>query len=252
MSGASGYQVYRSTSPSGKYSLIKTTASLSYTNKSLKTGTAYYYMVRAYTKYGKTKVYGDYSAVTSATPMLASVAYASASATSPTAVKISWGKVSGKSGYEVWRSTSPDSGFTLLKSTSGTSYKNTKIAPFVTYYYKVRAYRKVSGVRVYSDFTAVTCAAPTLANVSGVSAVRSGATKIKISWGKVSGASGYEVLMSTAPDGAYAFIKSTTSRSYRNTKLITGVTYYYKVRAYVKVNGVKVYSADSAVVSATP
>ncbi len=252
ISGASGYQVYRSTSPDGNYRLVKTTSSLSFKNKSLKTGTAYFYKVRAYRKSGRTKIYDDYFGFASATPMLANVSGASASATSPTAVKVSWSKVSGRSGYEVWRSTAPDSGFALVKSTSGTTYKNTKLPPFTAYYYMVRAYRKVGGVRVYSAFTAVTGATPILGDVSGVSAARSSATKIKVSWRKVPGASGYEVWRSASPDSGFTLVKSTSSRRYTNTKLTAGVTYYYKVRAYVKVGKAKVYSADSAVVSATP
>ncbi len=255
--GASRYQLYRATSASGKYSLVKTTTSKSYTNKSLKTGTTYYYKVRAYKKVSGKKVYGDYSSIVSAKPVLAKVSGATAKVYSTTSVKISWSKVAGRSGYEVWRSTSPSSGFVLIKSTSSTSYKNTKLTPSVTgapvtYYYKVRAYRKVSGIRVYSDFTAVTSASPSFADVSGVGAVRSSATKVKISWGRVKGASGYEVLRSASAGGTYTVIKSTKSRSYTNTKLTTGMTYYYKVRAYVKVGSKKVYSAESGAVFATP
>ncbi len=257
VSGASGYQLYRSTSQGGTYSLVKTTAARSYTNSKLKTGTTYYYKVRAYKKVGGKKIYGSYSLVASAKPVLSNISGFKASAYSPTAVKVSWGKVSGRSGYEIWRSTSPDSGFKLVKSTSSASYKNTGLTPSVTgspvtYHYKVRAYRTVSGVRVYSAFTAITSASPMFANVSGVSAARSSATKIKVSWGKVTGAGGYEVWRSTTPDGDYTLVKSTTSRSYTNSGLTTGVPYYYKVRAYVKVKGIRVYSALSGAVSTTP
>ena len=68
VSGATKYQVYRATSKGGTYSRVAETNSLSYTNKSLKDGTTYYYKVRAYhTESGK-KVYGSYGAVVSATP----------------------------------------------------------------------------------------------------------------------------------------------------------------------------------------
>jgi hypothetical protein len=122
----------------------------------------------------------------------------------------------------------------------------------VTYYYKVRAYRKVSGTKVYSDYSPVTSAMLILADVTGVKAVRSSATKIKITWRSVSGKNGYEVWRSTSADGEYTLVKTTTSRSYTNTGLTAGTTYYYKVRAYVTVGGVKYYSGYSAVVSATP
>ncbi|MDR3645309.1 MAG: fibronectin type III domain-containing protein, partial [Clostridia bacterium] len=66
--GASGYEVYRSTSASGTYSLIKTTTSTSLVNTGLTKGKTYYYKVRAYRMVGSTKVYGAFSAVKSAKP----------------------------------------------------------------------------------------------------------------------------------------------------------------------------------------
>ncbi len=257
VSGASGYQLYRATSQNGKYSLIKTTTSKSYTNKSLKTGTTYYYKVRSYKTVSGKKVYGDYSTVVSATPVLANVSGAAAKAYSATGVKISWDKVSGRSGYEIWRSASPNSGFALIKSTKSTSYKNTKLTPSVTgkpvtYYYKVRAYRTVSGKRVYSAFTAVTSASPAFADVASAAAAATSPTTVKVSWGKVSGRSGYEIWRSTSPDNGFALIKSTKSTYYKNTKRTPFTTYYYKVRAYVKVGSKKVYSAFTTAASARP
>jgi fibronectin type 3 domain-containing protein len=250
--GASEYELYSSTSPSGGYRLIKSTTRTSYTNKSLKTGTTYYYMVRAYMKVGRAKVYGSYSTTASVLPMISSVTSISASVYSPTGIKISWNAIAGKSGYEVWRSTSPDSGFVLIKSVSGTSYKDAKLPPITPYYYMVRAYRTVARVRIYSSFSPVASARPVLGGVTGVTAVCRNATKIKLSWRAVSGKSGYEIWRSTSPEGGFALLKSTTSRSFTDSRLITGTTYYYMVRAYVTVNGVRYYSSFSAVVSATP
>ena len=257
VSGRSGYEIWRSTSPGSGFKLIKSTSGTSYKDTKLTpsvTGSpvTYYYKVRAYRTVSRTRVYSDFSAVTNATPRFADVSSATATASSPTTVKISWSSVSGRSGYELWRATSADGEYTLVKSTTSTSYKNTQLAPFVTYYYKVRAYVKAGSVKVYSAFTPVTSETPVLADVTGVRAVRSSTSKIKISWAAVSGKSGYEVWRATSADGEYTLVKSTTSASYSNTGLIAGVTYYYKVRAYVKIGTVKYYSAFSWVVSATP
>lgn len=54
-------------------------------------------------------------------------------------------------GYEIWRSTSPDSGFTLLGSVTGTSWDDTPVALATTYHYRVRA---VAGDWVSSAATA--------------------------------------------------------------------------------------------------
>ena len=74
----------------------------------------------------------------------------------------------------------------------------------------------------------------------------------KITWEKVSGASGYEIYSATSKNGKYKkvmTIKKGGTVSYKNTKLKKGKTYYYKVRAYRTVNGKKVYGAYSSVKS---
>ncbi len=61
--GASGYEVYMSTSKTGKYTLIKTTGTLSYVKSQLTRGKGYYFKVIAYTNVQGKKVYGSYTPV---------------------------------------------------------------------------------------------------------------------------------------------------------------------------------------------
>ncbi len=76
-----------------------------------------------------------------------------------------------------------------------------------------------------------------------------GKKKVAIKWGKVTGASGYDVFMSTSKSGKYKGIKSANQKTYTFTKtgLTKGKTYYFKVRTYKKVNGKKIYSAYSTI-----
>jgi uncharacterized repeat protein (TIGR02543 family) len=250
--GASTYQLYRATSEFGKYTLIKTTSLTSYVNSSLKTGTTYFYIVRAYGTFGGVRVYGDYSASAPLTPRLASVSIATAAAYYPTSIKVSWNAVAGRSYYEVWRSTSPDSGFVLVKKTSSTYYKNTGLIPNTTYYYIVRAYRVVSGIKIYSNFSPMASATTVMGTLTGAKAVRTNATTNKISWAAVTGRTKYEVWYSSVADGEYVYLKETTSTYLSHSGLLTGTPYYYKIRAYRLVGGIKYYGDFSGVVSATP
>lgn len=91
------------------------------------------------------------------------------------------------------------------------------------------------------------------ASIAKVSKVKvGGITKnaAKVSWSKVSGASGYEVYRATSKNGTYKKIKTTKTTSFRDTKLASKHKYYYRVRAY-KTNGKNIVSgALSATVSA--
>lgn len=82
------------------------------------------------------------------------------------AMKLSWtvtDSVSGEAvtegidGYEIYKSTSKTSGYSLLSSTGGTAFKNTtKLTKGTRYYYKVRAYRMVGEKKIYSPYSNVT------------------------------------------------------------------------------------------------
>jgi len=105
----------------------------------------------------------------------------------------------------------------------------------------------------YIAITAVVASAKPVPAVPGSFAVaRYSSTSIKASWVAVSGASGYEVFRSTSLSGTYTLIKTTTAISYINTRLTTGRTYYFKVRAYRLVGATKIYGAFTAVKSAIP
>ena len=69
-------------------------------------------------------------------------------------------------------------------------------------------------------------------------------------WKKVSGANGYEIYRATTKNGKYTnikTIKNNSTTSYINSKLASKKGYYYKVRAYINVNGKKVYSSYSSI-----
>lgn len=156
--GVSGYQVYRATSKNGTYKRVKTvnSAATSFQNTKLKSGKTYYYKVRAY----KGSTYYPFSSISSKT--------LAAKVTKPKAPKIStkagkrkitvkWKKVAGATGYRIYRATNKNGKYTAVKTVKSktASFTNTKLKKGKRYYYKVKAYKTVSGKRVYSNFSNV-------------------------------------------------------------------------------------------------
>lgn len=86
---------------------------------------------------------------------------------------------------------------------------------------------------------------------SAPKASAAGLTKgAKVNWGKVTGASGYEVYMSSNRKKGFAKICTSSSmQSYQKTGLIKNRTYYFKVRAYTKVGKQIIYSSYSSITS---
>ena len=70
---------------------------------------------------------------------------------------VKWSKVSGATGYKIYRSTKKSSGFKCVKTVSGSTvkYVNTKLKSKKNYYYKVRAYKTVCGKTFYGGYSAV-------------------------------------------------------------------------------------------------
>ncbi|WKA53984.1 InlB B-repeat-containing protein [Planococcus shixiaomingii] len=257
-SEAYGYEVHRSTSATGTYSLVGTVTSdskLSYTNNGLTPGKTYYYKVRAYgIASGGKKVYSAFSNSVSAKPELTTVS-AKAIAAGYNKNKVSWSKVSGANGYVVYRATSKSGTYSTVKTiTSGSllSYENSGLTAGKTYYYKVRAYRTVSGKSAYGPYSSIVSAVPALASPLKLTTAKTSSTSIIASWSKVNEASGYELYRATSKSGTYTKVKTQTSGSsisYTNTSLSKGKTYYYKVRAYRTVSGKKIYSPYTTIVS---
>jgi uncharacterized repeat protein (TIGR02543 family) len=78
-------------------------------------------------------------------------------------------------------------------------------------------------------------------------------TEITISWNRVANATGYEVWRSTSLNGTYTLVRNVTSGStlsWRNTGLVADRQYFYRVRAYTTVNGVRAFSPYTATINA--
>lgn len=157
VSYATGYAVYRATSKKGTYKYIGKTSKNYYTDAKRTTGTTYYYKVRAYRTVNKANKYGAYSAIVYAKALPATPVLTAKNA-GTRKIKLSWKKISGAHGYEMYRATSKNGKYALAKrvaSGSTLSFTNTRLTRGKTYYYKIRAYRTVKRSRKYGAFSTV-------------------------------------------------------------------------------------------------
>lgn len=157
---AASYQVYRSTKKDGDYQNIKTIDSVgtsSWTDSSVKTGKTYYYKIKVVVKTQNGNQTSGFSNVKSAKAVPAKTTL-KAKASNAKNVKLTWSKVKGANGYEIYRSNSKDGKYQKVKTISKggtTSYKDGKLKKSTTYYYKIRAYRKVDRKKVYGSYSSV-------------------------------------------------------------------------------------------------
>ncbi|MCQ4635216.1 RICIN domain-containing protein [Anaerovorax odorimutans] len=157
--------------------------------------------------------------------------------------QIIWSPSQGAESYQVYRSGSAEGSYGKIGYAAAASFTDRGLTPGKTYYYKVRACGDTQGRTAASVFSGAVKVSPGLA-VPTVK-VKRGKKRAVVTWSAVSGKSGYQVYRSRTAKGKYKKCKTTASRRYTDKKVKRQKKYYYKVRAYKKVGGKKVYGAFS-------
>ena len=144
--GADHYVITRATSASGTYSKIGTTTENFYLDTSAANKT-YYYKVAAVTAAGVSSPYSGYKAIKRMVPapVITSITLADTGS-----AYVDWTEVPGAVGYEVYRSTKENSGYTKIKTTMANGTFNI-LEKKPVQFYKVRA---VMADGTYSPFSA--------------------------------------------------------------------------------------------------
>lgn len=229
-SGATKYDIYRSTNDTSNFRKIKTITSTKFTN-TVKTGATYYYKIVSYTNKAK----GGESSVVSATAVCAEPTNVKASSKSDTSAKITWKKTSGAGLYAIYRSNSKNTGYTLLTNVSNnkSSYTDKTVSPGTKYYYKLCAVSR----NVEGKMSKIVSVSIKPAAVKNLTVKTAGGKNVTLTWSASNGATIYHIYRSTSSTKGYKEIGQTTELSYSNTKLTNGKTYYYRVYAIAgKIN----------------
>lgn len=132
------YEVWRSTSLNGNFTKIDTPYTWWSEDNNYIRGNTYYYKIRGINYNGETS---EFSHVVSCTVPLAKPTL-SLRVVGTNSIKLSWNKVNGATGYKIYRSTSANGYYSLVKtitSGSATSWTNTGLKQGQAKYYKIRA-----------------------------------------------------------------------------------------------------------------
>lgn len=238
--GADGYLVYRRNN--GKWQQIAKVKgnNLTYTDKTTKIGTKYTYTVKAYTDLEDETVYGGYNktgVTLTQTYYKSSVKLTSAKATSTKAIQIKWKTRSKADGYIIYRKTPGSKWKKIATVGKKSSYTDKKCKSATTYLYTVKAYTKVNGKTIYSNYDNSGIVATTKMLKPTIKVSSKTKKKATISWSKQSNVSGYAIYRKKA-GGKWSKIKTLNFKksSYVDKNLKSGKTYYYAVKAYIKAN----------------
>lgn len=151
--GATGYRVFIYDKETKSYEAIGNTTKTSFKIDDLNSNTSYKFAVKAYAKTASGNVWSDGNTKLTVrtlpgTPTL------SLSQDEGT-VNLKWSKIQGATGYVVYYATSKNGTYKKLTTTKNTYCKTNKLEEGESYYFKVRAYTKISDGNVYSAYSSV-------------------------------------------------------------------------------------------------
>ena len=218
--GATNYVIWRKTAD-GSWGIHTSTNTTNFVDTSVVSGTEYSYMIVAENNTGCGDYSNELSVMYVKAPVISDVANTAGG------IKVVWDKVSGVTGYNVYRVEQNKTNWKKIVSVTDNTYVDDTAVVGVDYRYTVSAF--ISDVESAYDTTGV--AGMNFGTVTSISATRiiDGA---KITWNKLDRADSYEVFRKTANDSSWKSLDKVNVNSYTDTSISSGVLYYYMVKAY--------------------
>ncbi|MCR5785916.1 MAG: fibronectin type III domain-containing protein [Eubacterium sp.] len=244
--GVYGYKVYRQATGESGYTLVGTVrgGTAYYIDNEVAGGTTYSYKIKAIHNLRSGEVTGISSTAISITPESIGVAEVpeipgvvsdlTVSATTVTTVSLSWSAVDDATGYYVYEYDSDgDCENMKIVSSSSTSCKFTGLKTNTEHSYNVVAIRKTTN---YGTLVGDACDKVTAhtkpSKVKNVKASIVRSTRIKLTWSKVSNATGYIIYVYNSDTKAWERVDKVKTTYCIVRGLSASTTYKYKVLAY--------------------
>ena len=247
---ATGYRVYIYNPSKDKYQKYATTSDTSIKIRNLKSAQKYKIKVRAYKKKNGKKYFGAYSPVVKTSTLPEQVKSLKVTNQSDTTISLSWNKVTRATAYKVYVYNNSSKKYEYKQSTYTNSIKLTGMNPAKNYKIRVRAYKKLDGIKYYGEYSNIIEAKTTPSKVTGLNEYDYSLNSISLSWDKISSECTYRVYMYNSNKKTYEKQGETKNTYLKITNLNPASEYKFKVRAFVKINGDKYFGPYSNIIDA--
>lgn len=158
VSGTTSYTLYRATSAAGTYSQVSASVSSPYVDAGLAASVTYFYKVSACNLSGCSVPSGEGSGMTLAGGGAVPAAPGAPTVGSATAnsLAVTWSPVGGATTYLLFRATTSGGSYSQIAALSGTSFTDSGLSAFTSYFYRVAACNAVGCSDSSSEGTAST------------------------------------------------------------------------------------------------
>lgn len=241
---ATSYNIYRSLTENGTYTLIANVTTTTYIDTGLIQNTTYYYRVEAINETESGTLTAPVNATTTAIEAPSNV---TATETTATSIVLNWTAVTNAERYNIYRAVNAIGPYVLINTTTGTTYIDTGLTPNTTYYYQIITVQDNVEGNTSNPLEVKTEALPVPTTPTNITATSQSSNTILLNWTPSINATYYTIYRSISPSGTFEVIGTTTIPTFLDTNLQPKTTYYYQISA-ANTSG---SSANSTTVNAT-
>lgn len=240
-----GFKIYHLDRDDQALYYVSTVKTNSYTATGLTPASENTFAISVLTKNGKTvtegplKIYSCHTGVGQVKNL---------KATSNTAEQqlLSWSKVKGAAGYEIYYYNASKKQYSLLGTKTETTAKLTNIKGGTNYKYRIRAFCfDGDGDKICGKYSAVLSITAPLAKPTAIKS-KSAEKSIALTWNKVTGAQSYKVFVYDTAKKSYKTLAVVSGEKYTASALKDGTVYKFIIRAYSEAGAKGVQSPNSS------
>ncbi len=164
-----------------------------------------------------------------------------------TSCRIAWNKVAGADGYQTILSWTDGTHASTTYTKSNVLYRNCSVHPQHVSQMKVRAFYMSGGRRKFGPWSNVEYITPSPTKLTTKNTSAGANLKMNLKWNIIYGCNGYNVFITTNPNGTWYWNQSTSQKAtstsavitkYRGAKLKKNTRYYVRIVTRRKRNGV--------------
>lgn len=230
-SGATSYNVERSTVSGGPYAQLAAASSPPYTDRTASNGTEYYYVVSAVDSGGESADSAEVTVIPDPVTSIPAIPMGLVASAGNGQAILTWSASSGATSYHVKRATASEGPYAQVNTPSSTTYTDTSVTNGTTYYYVVSALDSAGESADSAPVSALPAAPIVIPAAPANFSASAGNALVTLSWSPSAGAGSYHVKRATQSGGPYAQIAALPADTYTDPSLINGSTYYYVVSA---------------------
>ncbi len=236
----SGFKVERSTGASTTFKVIAGLGEniTTFTDSLLEPATLYKYRVKAFNNSGNSGYSNMLSVTTAARTAIAAPTELTATAVSASQIDLKWRDNSdNETGFKIERAAGTEGTFKVIGSVGAgkTVFEDTKLAPFTSYRYRIRAVNASHSSDYSKVVTATTMASSGLGAPSNLVATPVSATQINLSWtDNASNETGFKIERAPALSNSWTRVDGVAANvtEYQDKGLAAATSYKYRVMAF--------------------